>query len=160
MYITFALVDDVAVEFGHNVASRVFHEGLVDELFIVVGPLLLPESAKTSGRKTARMTRQLHPRRSTVLQQHIAGRCCQVQCILHKFKKSKEKHNHNLSKCCLNTSATQSRSALRHFMFTAMKIYFLRYKCFSNIKKTGTVRTWREKKKSPVQNQHFYIDIF
>ena len=94
--LTFALVDDVAVEFGHNVARRVFHEGFVDELFVVVGPLLLPQSAKTSGCKTARMTRQLHPRRSTVLQKHVAGRCRQVQRILQIAKSKLKKWSHNL----------------------------------------------------------------
>ena len=87
--LTFALVDNVAVEFGYNVASRVFHQSLVDKLLVVVGALLLPKSSETSGCKTARMTRQLHPRRSTILKKNVAGRCRQVQGILQNANKKK-----------------------------------------------------------------------
>ena len=40
--ITFALVADVAVILGDDIASRVLHERLVNNLLVVVGALFLP----------------------------------------------------------------------------------------------------------------------
>lgn len=66
--LTFALTSDVAVEFGHNVASRVLHQGFVDQLFVIVGARLLPKSADAGRGEAARMAGQLDPRGAPVLQ--------------------------------------------------------------------------------------------
>jgi hypothetical protein len=59
--ITFALVADVAVILGNDIAGRVLHERLVNNLFIVVGSLLLPQGAQAGRSKRTGVTRQLNP---------------------------------------------------------------------------------------------------
>ena len=55
--ITFALVADVAVILWNDIAGRVLHERLVNNLFVVVGSLLLPQSAQAGRSKGTGVSR-------------------------------------------------------------------------------------------------------
>ena len=96
---TLAFVTDFPVESGHNVTGRVFHQGLVNDAFIVVRALLLPQSAGSSRSERSRMSWKLHPRTSAVPQQNVASRSRQIQRVLFvehgnrmKQKKTVMKH--------------------------------------------------------------------
>jgi hypothetical protein len=97
--ITFALVADVAVILGNDIAGGVLHERLVNNLFVVVGPLLLPQGAQAGRSKRTGVAGQLNPRRAPVLQQDVGGRRRQIQRILNHSNKISKKINNQ--KLCL-----------------------------------------------------------